>query len=1759
MIPNIEVMLDFLKIKYFSKCVDKVMEWKRYSDYKQALKVHGNPSTPSSKPLTKERRFSFQRKESFELEKGEDSGMPQSRKYSENIDTSPKSTQSRPSKIKIAGYEIDTDYFKPRPRSESEEGGDEKKPKESEVKIEGLSELVSEPVELTAENILDTSNIHVTLKIKSWYTYVLKSCPAFLENEFRRVWLFGSEVLSDNQKSFNKRIPINYFQVKLTKLNFSYQSKEGTADLNFSSFKILDVSRQDSALKIKLHGSSVYYSAVGSNSNMPKQSQFGHLNATLWNKMELFQSIKMDKSYFSSALKPVDLKRVPSTDPEESLIFKSAKSDFTKEFLSIREVRKPIIDWELDPKREHFCVNVILKFNKRTNFDPYASYKDKKSSQSTLKYLEDSIIHSPLNNGLVGEDIKPGEHDPKMFFGAKFQMKNGKLLGTMTFPSIYVNFYAGIINDINNLLHHASDSYNLSNLWYFEENQNLIKKWEEELRDSTVTNNSKSRELTAADEEKINKVIEEYYKTQQIQIEMSIGIASVKVAINIESPKKENSCHCFCGFSSLFSPDPQGYCPIFQKEFVIIELSQIGVRFLKTPYSSQGDHQKNLAGLCHILFGDLGVYIPVFNKQIAVENQVFLSKVFSLTPSENKDNYVLPSILIKFYEACDKPRSRSGSLIDEGEEQEILKEKPFKQFEIHFEEKMTDIKLFPENGEIGNRYGHYQKHMNKFVAPDLNYFKLLEKDSFNTVKVALPSVNVYLSKQQIAFLHEFTENLNSSITEVNTKLMQVLEEEKKFFQKIIEKQFKKAEPTPQLISVYIDEINTFVFKDDHYIQCCKNLLDQRKKKVNPIDLTASSIQLDASMTEESTNQSFSSHALQGIRCVFLHREFLRCAKSQIHLIIKEIDSVIYKNPDNGLLVTHLEIYDLLLFDRNQETAKFGTFMKAEPFEEKKEIIDGMEESGYALIYKQSHYNAHEKPLKETKSLKEFDYFRDAQFQALTSIFDSNFRVFDYKNKNVLSLGIFAHSDKGTTKIDIDIRLADLNFRSDFKLEFVDTLKDLTSSLESTKANNTKNIPKESIENFSPMSSMEKREAIDSNVVVLKINVDSIIIDINPYYTYDYLREYGTLHNIDVRGLEEKKRDFRFYSGTRSLIALESLGIRLSKQGKKRFGFDLLEISSLDLFMRNSSFSPSSIENTLILRSTNPELSLFDKEYEQIKTIYGFKSHPIFINNFNMKSESGDHNSLNINLENIIIDVHADTIPTIQKHMHIIEYLLNTKSKEKANEMKKNKGMNLHRIPEEEYKSKSHDDKKNTGCQIVRNEEDYDIDHNYFGSYKEIEAVEDEEDQDVVRIIENEDKSKKINGSQELAESLMSSTSTVSYVSSSLGCFWDEETIHEFTVVDQFPSKKINIRVGEIILKIFESYEFDPNSNIIELHVPGEKDKSLVTQKEETAECITLYIENTKACWSSFTKNPNLKTNALWRTSCTIDNIEILDGLSSAKTKQGNKLFSKLKRDDRMENMKSNLEQVNKYRNRGYPPINNMFDIIIECYEQKFSPKQDLRVFIGLHPVKIYLRKPHYNFFNLFMAKMNEKMGVSSENVNPVEKKPEAPKIKKPQSSNVFFPIFFIAPFELKMNVNLDISVINIDLFKDSLLCFKSFIFRGAEDTTQLKKELAAFYQKQVRKQISKFVKDLPVLRNINNISTATFNLFYSPYIHYKEGGNVLGGLKDGVTGFIGSIANESLNFLDFVATTVDNVANATGIKGKVNITSSKLIGKITGQ
>lgn len=87
--------------------------------------------------------------------------------------------------------------------------------------------------------------------------------------------------------------------------------------------------------------------------------------------------------------------------------------------------------------------------------------------------------------------------------------------------------------------------------------------------------------------------------------------------------------------------------------------------------------------------------------------------------------------------------------------------------------------------------------------------------------------------------------------------------------------------------------------------------------------------------------------------------------------------------------------------------------------------------------------------------------------------------------------------------------------------------------------------------------------------------------------------------------------------------------------------------------------------------------------------------------------------------------------------------------------------------------------------------------------------------------------------------------------------------------------------------------------------------------------------------------------------------------------------------------------------------------------------------------------------------------------------------------------------------------------------------------------LKKFYVDKTLKQIGKVVKDLPLLRNILNLTSATINLFYTPYSQYRSGGSVVGGFWNGLSGFFSSVTGESFNLINFFGSTIGNIFSSS--------------------
>jgi len=1777
--PNIEVMFDFLKIKFLSKYVDKFMEWKRYLDYKKALQEqHTSPKKNS--PKASPHVIMHARKGSFGIDLVQEPIGGNKPRVSEETrenrlatfgttdNLMPNPNQANNKKIRIAGLDIDVDYFQKHKDEENQGMASENAEKEFN-EMEGINEIVSEPFEMTAENLLDTSNVHINLKLKSMYVYFMKNCTAFLETEFKRWWLYGSEPQTDTQKSFNKKIPMSYFQLKLTNLNLSVYTKESQINIGFSSLKILDVARVDTPLRTKANPGSacLNYSTINK-SRVP------------WDKSDIFHSFRFDKSMMSSALRMPDLKRNSSVDTnEQSMLFQSAMSDITKEFLQIREMRKQILDWDIDPKKEHFCVNVILKFNKTIKYS-----KDKKGSDSykTVKYLEDSIIHCPLNSEPLIDDLREVQTNPTV----RLNTKGGKITALVDFPSIYINFYMGIVQDINFLLHNASDSYKMCENWYREQNHNLIVKWDQELAKDTQTKEDifLQKEKEAQCKEKVTDALEAFYKRQNqlLSLDVTVKTPLIKLTVNLENPKRDNS-FCFCGFGSHYFPETIHYNKVFKKEFVVLEVSQLALKILKTSINEdflQNNMNKKAVQLTtHTLFQSLDIYIP---SKVNDENRVYMMKLLSIQTIHDDNKFIIPSIALTIYEdnsdSMLKPLGPSKYPQQRNEEEKSS-------FENH-----SPIL----GGGVGGKDAYtkyYDNHMNKNLIADSTYLRKLQEDSIISLDVTFPKFEINASKQSLEFLQGFSNDWISLMKDLNEKVNHMLEQERRIFSSILEikkSPSSKVPPTTK-ISFYIEEAAVQVFQDEKVNQFFQQKIDSKKSKVvNFSSLGSSAILLDASFSNNNImEKSFVSTPFQAseLRYTYPRREFERGLYYAFKIMFRHIDSIIYKNPREVTDIIHLEVQDLLIVDRAQEKPYFGSFTVGTTAAERdnsREFFDEAREfdAQDCIAYKQSGWNAWTKPLGSHRTIKEPEAFIEWKNQGNIRILDNTHKSFEYKNKNVIRVGLLKNIRNGKPVMNVDACIGQIVLRSDFKLSFIEMFKDIAGAFEK------KEKQENDLNQMRFDSSIDKKVVIPSQEepqIIIQCSLENILIDINPYLSFDYCKTFGKVnYNIDPETLIPELKDFLFYSDTRSLIAIESLGLRLVKTGNS-VQFDEFNLSSLDLFMRQQKGDSAFKENRVILRSR--EDNLFEKKFEELGTTYAFKSHPFYLSGVNVKFTGAVQNIQRIDLrvDKIEVNVYSDTIPMIEKHVHLLlclidkrKYKNNSEDEESDEEQKELEvplSINSSKAAAAGGQQSSEIKPKD---QIYMEDESIEIDREYFAplDVNQGSIRRSQDDDDVEEIVDDDEESEPEPNedakSYELLDSMPNMSST--FVNSATVLYFDEDNIHDFALETQTTSKKITFRIGEIALRIYESFEFDSGPQVLELdlnlshedefneegnpHEDAIEDLSKpIVQKSisqsEKSECIMVVFELFSCGLILFDKNPEQRTNLSWRASIALENFEILDCFKSAKKNEANcKILSK-HQPQNGPSVKYTLLQSGRKNNEMV--MFNTFNAIFECFENNGCQQKDLRSFVALHPLAVHFAKPHYNFIKLFQAKMKLKSPTTGgKKPNPeddiINKEgrnfKENQKNKKP--SDLFVSYFQIAPCEVKMNINLDIAVFNLDLLKNLKLRFPTIIVRGADSTDDLKKELATFYVGKAKSQLGQLVKDLPILRNIKNLTNATLNLFYSPYMNYRHSGNFLSGLKDGVVGFAGSVSNEGLNLFSFVTIIFDNMTNLTGIRGNRN-------------
>lgn len=135
------------------------------------------------------------------------------------------------------------------------------------------------------------------------------------------------------------------------------------------------------------------------------------------------------------------------------------------------------------------------------------------------------------------------------------------------------------------------------------------------------------------------------------------------------------------------------------------------------------------------------------------------------------------------------------------------------------------------------------------------------------------------------------------------------------------------------------------------------------------------------------------------------------------------------------MIAHLEVFSMGLIDKEQLKPHFGSFYSPLYNDEQLgEVVEKGEQAQTALIYKHSYDGVGQTDRVRIKSLKEFEHFRDIE---LPYIFSDTFNNYEFKNRNCVSFGLFKFAGKKRTKTDVDLRVSNLAFRTDFRLRWLD--------------------------------------------------------------------------------------------------------------------------------------------------------------------------------------------------------------------------------------------------------------------------------------------------------------------------------------------------------------------------------------------------------------------------------------------------------------------------------------------------------------------------------------------------------------------------------------------------------------------------------------------------------------------------------------------------------------------------------------------------
>ena len=1812
-IPPAEVMIDFLVIKYLSRYVERAIEWQRATDYLNFRKQKFQASEDymmrrrGSEVVLRPRAYSADNW-SYPSRAGKSTEIGASMKDS--------TCDPKPKTVKIAGCDFDINYLEKfnkttfTPQANSDQSGEQsEEAKESteqprfvdELKRNGLDvEDLNEEPDIT-ENLLDSSNIEISVDIAGVYVYALKSASFFLRTEFKRRWMFD-EVGSENPfHKFNPRIPVDYFLIKLThvKLQGTKVESHFDASLTFSNLKLLDVLKVDRSL----HSSPVQSQAGLNTSCNIFQSIIGVTN------VPLEQSLLLSKRFSQPPQLP-SLNRESSGNKSQietsSMLFQSARDSLTADFLQVRnqEVKK-IVDYVMNSTQEHFCVNYLFKFNKGgSSYKKQCRIRDERK----LSYA----MYQPFNTTAF-EYHRSSDFDPNM----QFSIRTGELSVQANLPSFYCSFYMKLILDITSILHNSSDAY-----FIIENMYEAFKKehWEKWMKENDPNLNEHNIEELKGRQKKqkayVDQELHEHMKTlvpPKLNLSVSCHFGRVvflgEHECNVGS-QTELALHSrsFRGTIEQHFEGNQSHwehLTLFSKQVLIFDLAQTIVKLtneLESDVLEFGDRipvtQKGIQA--HVILQDLSSYYPAGLESDS--KQIKFNKLFALgskmTKVGDEERLILPSVELQSLKHGDDHHEvelesgRKILCVDE-EELDALDEEDLKEEarDVFIDEKDQQSKdsfkydmqtIASKKGRLGSVYEKFKRFKNRSGLDDKQqYFKDCESAASKQVCMTVPLINVYLSTQALEFCTELATKSIWYFDQIDNQLKQMLNVEKQFFEEqlLLESNTKPNNQTQDgriCFSCKVADIDLKIFE---------RVLDKRKSKEeggakssyfsNRFD-DSGDTRLDDSLGPSTTNEPNRSAMMhEEANMTFEAKEFYYITENFMWFALRDMHATFHRDRQDQFQLLHIDFGSAFVSDQTQLRPEYGSHLshhhlnkdtRLSAREAKTPDFEGVADHT-VLLYKQA--GIIRSNFGEVLPIQEFRLLSDIK-DVKAYIMPHDYLIFKHTRGNMVSLCALiaqvADPDEPVKAIELSLRLNRIGLRSDLQLGFAPKLSEIMKVIPSSK------FEKKTSSYQDLGTSMKKvKPALGLS---MEFEMDELLVDVLPHVDYEYYIERGQkLLKVQPSDLDSKRKEEIYYTGYRLLIAVKtaSLSASLNPTGLR---IDHLDIANLDCLMRNSRYQNLK-KNPIILRSTRPESSLFDSSFDELTLNYDFRANPFRLSSITLTYSSKPHGVLDINTKSVEVLLCADTISTLMKISDVINWQVSKKSKEPASPQEEQKvnpqvaGPHSTRKPAHVTAGSEPKSDKNAFT-MTSEEDELELDFDFYKGTKEVAEV--KQDEDGFDIIEeeplpNEERREPLGlgESQSIQPSMRSQTS--SFIGSN-NLRFDEENMHSFVVEKQKIKLKIELTLENLQIKLQSGTDFEPD--IIapketmddSLSPEGIQEIVIGQREEEVKGGITLSIENFATSVYCMDANTALRTNVTYRLAVSCKHFEIVD-MFDRQVSNINKILTKYKRNQSLEKIKNDPIARARYQKQHKTSIDNFFNAIFEVFSIRNSKYQDLRFFIALHSLQVNVNYHHYKFLQRFLAdtldKPNEELltkqpknevSPMSRVSSPRKSQLKASKVPYSEQSKAkgpkkqqFVPLAQVSDFEVHFNIDMELPVLSVECIKDAKLEFRRLTMRNVDGVDNVIAKMKEFYTQGAKDQIIQFssLLNLPVARTLSNLASATYNMVYLPYSHFKEERGVVSGLREGVGGFARSVASEGLSFTQFMTNTVSNVVSLTGM------------------